>query len=116
MFQQQSGSRIVHMSLQHLLQLSCTGNKALSSTGHFEGNMNNERRVHMFYTYPICGHVAFHPVLLDEAENLGKGADCVISLLHHYFEHHAAGEKNVYLQADNCVGQNAIAYVESHNR
>ena len=44
--------------------------------------------------------------LIDEAENPGKGADCVISLLHHYFEHHAAGEKNVYLHADNCVGQN----------
>ena len=31
--------------------------------------------------------------LIDEAENPGKGADCVNSLLHHYLEHHAAGEK-----------------------
>ena len=44
--------------------------------------------------------------LIDEAENPGKGADCVISLLHHYFQTHGAGEKCVYLHADNCVGQN----------
>ena len=39
-------------------------------------------------------------------ENPSKGAGCVISLVHHYLEHHGAGEKNVYLHADNCVGQN----------
>ena len=44
--------------------------------------------------------------LIDEAENPGKGADCVIRVLHHYLEHHAAGKKNVCLHADNCVGQN----------
>ena len=31
--------------------------------------------------------------LIDEAENPWKGADCVISLVHHYLEHHGAGEK-----------------------
>ena len=41
---------------------------------------------------------------IDKAENPRKGADCVISLVHHYLEHHGAGEKNVYLHADNCVG------------
>ena len=46
--------------------------------------------------------------LIDEAENPGKGADCVTSLLHHYFEHHGAGEKSMYLHADNCVEQNKI--------
>ena len=30
----------------------------------------------------------------------------VISLLHHYFQHHALGEKSTYLHGDNCVGQN----------
>ena len=44
--------------------------------------------------------------LIDEAENPGKGADCVISLLHHYLAQHNHGEKFVYLHADNCVGQN----------
>ena len=42
--------------------------------------------------------------LIDAAENPGYGVDCVISLLHHYLEIHGAGEKCVYLHADNCVG------------
>ena len=41
--------------------------------------------------------------LIDAAENPGYGADCVISLLHHYLEIHGAGEK---CHADNCVGPN----------
>ena len=44
--------------------------------------------------------------LIDEAENPEIGANCVINLLHHYLETHGAGEKCVYLHADNCVGQN----------
>ena len=44
--------------------------------------------------------------LIDEAENPGKGADCVVSLLHHYLEKYGAHEKDLYLHADNCVGQN----------
>ena len=44
--------------------------------------------------------------LIDEAENPGKGADCVISSVHHYLENYAEGEKCVYLHADNCIGQN----------
>lgn len=41
--------------------------------------------------------------LVDEAENPGKGADCIISVVHHYYGN---GEKCVYLHADNCVAQN----------
>ena len=44
--------------------------------------------------------------LIDEAENPGKGADCVISLIHHYFETHTKGERAAYLHTDNCTGQN----------
>ena len=44
--------------------------------------------------------------LIDEAENPGKGADCVISLVHHYLESHGSGEEAAYLHADNCTGQN----------
>ena len=59
-------------------------------------------------TFGVCNDGESRQViyLIDEAENPGKGADCVISLLHHYFEHHGAGEKSMYLHADNCVGQN----------
>ena len=28
--------------------------------------------------------------LIDEAENPGKGADCIVSLLHHYLEKYGA--------------------------
>ena len=38
--------------------------------------------------------------------DVGKGANTVISLLHHFFETHGLGEKHVHLHADNCVGQN----------
>ena len=41
--------------------------------------------------------------LIDEAENPGKGADCVISLVHHYIETFGKREKCLYLHADNCV-------------
>lgn len=44
--------------------------------------------------------------LIDEADFLEKNANTVISLLDHFFENHALGEKSVYLTADNCVGQN----------
>ncbi|XP_064390673.1 uncharacterized protein LOC135338462 isoform X2 [Halichondria panicea] len=44
--------------------------------------------------------------LCDEAGDCGKGANTVISQLHYFFEHHSLGEKEVYLHADNCTGQN----------
>ncbi|XP_035246446.1 uncharacterized protein LOC118212563 [Anguilla anguilla] len=36
----------------------------------------------------------------------GKGANCVVSLLHYFFEHYGMGEEDVHLHADNCSGQN----------
>ncbi|RGB24601.1 hypothetical protein C1646_772843 [Rhizophagus diaphanus] len=44
--------------------------------------------------------------LIPEDENVGKGADITISLVHHYFEKHGLGEKRVIIHADNCTGQN----------
>ena len=44
--------------------------------------------------------------LIDEADFTDKGADTVISLLDHYFEHHGLKEEHALLSADNCVGQN----------
>ena len=41
--------------------------------------------------------------LIDEAENPGKGADCTISLVHHYLENYGCGEQNVCFHADNCT-------------
>lgn len=44
--------------------------------------------------------------LIDEAFNTGKGANTVISLLHHFLGHHSLGELQLSLHADNCSGQN----------
>ena len=44
--------------------------------------------------------------LIDEASDTGKGANTVISLLHHFLEHHGLGEVEIGLHADNCAGQN----------
>lgn len=44
--------------------------------------------------------------LLDECCDVGKGANCVVSLLHFFFENYGLGEQQVHLHADNCSGQN----------
>ena len=44
--------------------------------------------------------------LTDEAGDCGKGANAVVSRLDFFFDHHGFGEKDVFLHADNCTGQN----------
>ena len=44
--------------------------------------------------------------LIDEAVDVGKGANAIVSMLHHFFEVHGLGEQEVHLHADNCGGQN----------
>ena len=44
--------------------------------------------------------------LIDEACAAGKGADCVVSLLHHFFENYGLGETELQLHCDNCSEQN----------
>jgi len=48
--------------------------------------------------------------LIDEASDVGKGANTTISYVHHYFENHGLGETHVHLHADNCCGQNKNNY------
>ena len=52
--------------------------------------------------------------LIDEAFNIGKGANSVISMLHHFLSHHSFGETHLHLHADNCVGQNKNHYVMAY--
>jgi len=49
--------------------------------------------------------------LVDEAYNVGKGANSIISMLHHFFHHHGFGETTAHLHADNCSGQNKNRYM-----
>ncbi len=44
--------------------------------------------------------------LTDEAGSCGKGSNVVVSQLHYFFKHHGLGEKEVFIHADNCSGQN----------
>ena len=43
--------------------------------------------------------------------NTGKGANSIISMLHHFLHMHNLGETNLHLHADNCSGQNKNRYV-----
>ncbi|XP_033739923.1 uncharacterized protein LOC117327181 isoform X1 [Pecten maximus] len=49
---------------------------------------------------------------LDGAQS--HSANAVVSMLHHFFEYHGEGEKTVYLNADNCGGQNKNQVVTSY--
>lgn len=49
--------------------------------------------------------------LIDEAVNIGKGANSIINMLHHFLATHNFGEANLHLHADNCSGQNKNCYV-----
>ena len=44
--------------------------------------------------------------LIDEAAQTGKGANTIISLIHHYLETYAFNEQHLHLHAENCGGQN----------
>jgi len=44
--------------------------------------------------------------VIPESVLVGKGANMVISLLHHFLEKYSSGEERIVLNADNCVGQN----------
>ena len=44
--------------------------------------------------------------LIDEASSSGKGANVVVSLLHHFLKTYGVGQDHLELHADNCAGQN----------
>ena len=52
---------------------------------------------------PIPRQVNF---IIDEASDMGKGANTVVRTLDFLFSHHGLGEATASLHADNCSGQN----------
>ena len=52
--------------------------------------------------------------IVPECLATGKGANSVISYLHHFFEKHSYGEKEVHFRADNCTGQNKNRFMMSY--
>ena len=63
---------------------------------------------HKCQLFGICCEARGEQVnyLIDENDQPGKGANCVVSLLHHYLELHSSPTQEVLLHADNAVGQN----------
>ena len=43
--------------------------------------------------------------LIDESDDVGKGANATISLVHHYLQNHGLKEQHFQLHANNCVRQ-----------
>ena len=44
--------------------------------------------------------------LIDEGDSIGKGANAVVSLVHHYLQSHTSSNQQLLIHADNCVGHN----------
>ncbi|XP_052216280.1 uncharacterized protein LOC127834463 [Dreissena polymorpha] len=44
--------------------------------------------------------------LANEGESPGKGANTVVSYMHHYLHHYGLGEEEAVFHFDNCAGQN----------
>ena len=44
--------------------------------------------------------------LIDEAQACGKGANSIVSMVHHFLQFFSHQTDKICLQADNCVGQN----------
>ena len=63
------------------------------------------RTPHKVQVFGVCCEPHFHEVffLIDEAEQVGKGAVVVVSLVHAFFHLHGLGERRLMLQADKCI-------------
>eukprot|EP00731_Ephydatia_muelleri_P015582 Em0009g6a len=75
-----------------------------TSHAHLDMQMQTPCKVQVFGVCcePLSRQVFF---LIDEAEQAGKGAVVMVSLVH-AFHLHGLEERRVTLQANNCVGQN----------
>ena len=49
--------------------------------------------------------------LIDEAVNVGKGANSTISYVHDFVTSHGVGETDAQINADNCGGKNKNNFV-----
>ena len=43
---------------------------------------------------------------IDEGDSIGKVANAVFSLVHHYLQSHTSSNQQMLIHTDNCVGQN----------
>jgi hypothetical protein len=52
----------------------------------------------------VSGKQTFY--LADEGQSPGKGANTVVSYVHHFLQHYGLGEETASFHFDNCAGQN----------
>jgi len=62
----------------------------------------------LFILTYFCAQVNY---LIDETCNTGKGANSIISMLHHLVATHSFGKSNVHFHCDNCCGQRKNKYL-----
>ena len=96
-----SPARIGHYSYDFAQQLHYPFNAQQTGPEYFK----TARKCGLF---SVCNDGKRHQVnyLIEEAQNPGKGADCIFSLVDHYLENHSQHEQVIYLHADNCTSQN----------
>lgn len=91
----------MHYSYDYAQQLHYPVNAQQTGPEYFK----TARKCNLF---GVCCEASSFQVnyLIDEADDIGKGADATVSMLHHFFENHSLKESNVHLHADNCTAQN----------
>jgi len=60
----------------------------------------------LLYLFTVCISEKQVFYLADEGLSPGKGANTVISYVHHYLDHYGLGETEAEFHFDNCSGQN----------
>lgn len=91
----------IHYSLDHAHQIYIPSNPMQPGPIYFKA----PRKCGLFGV--MCEAVPWQVnYLIDEASEVGKGANTTVSYVHHYFQNHGLGESNVHRHADNCIGQN----------
>ncbi|KAJ8316733.1 hypothetical protein KUTeg_005679 [Tegillarca granosa] len=106
-------------------EYKCRGQQPLSYQGTMHYSFDYAQQVHyrhyaqqvgpLFFKTPrkcqcfgICSEGSGTQIfyLIDESEEVGKGANSVVSMLHHHFHYKRYGETAAKLNMDNCAGQN----------
>ena len=98
--------------MRYCVQSALTEDEKIAATSHFRVHIENAQdRVQLF---GVCDEARPQQTnyLFGENDTIGEngtkchGPNCVVSMLHHFFETHGNGDEECFLHADNCGGQN----------
>ena len=96
-------TRPAHFTIRSTLLSSCTTPRIPYSLA--PSSSRPPRKV-QFFAVHAEGISRQMNYLIDEASSCGKGANVVISMVHHFLAKYGVGEDHLELHADNCSGQN----------